>query len=75
MITLVLAVDVVRGLVFGVVVAGFVVVIFLVVVEVVEVVVVLLHLQKPAFDGTMFNFLVDTALLNLSRFSFFEPSI
>ena len=58
-----LAADVGEVALFGVVVAGFVVVIILVV--------VILHLQKPAVDGTVPNFLVFTALLNLSWFALF----
>ena len=61
--TLVLPADVVEIVFFGVVVAAFAVVTILVV--------VISHLQKPAFDEMVPNFLLDTALLNLSRFAAF----
>ena len=47
-----------------------VVVVLLLVAVVVEVVVIS-HLQKPAFDEMVPNFLLDAALLNLSRFAAF----
>ena len=61
--TLVLAADVVEVTFFGVLVAAFAVVTILVV--------VISHLQKPAFDEMVPNFLLDPALLNLSRFAAF----
>ena len=64
MTTLVLAADVVEVTFFGVLVAAFAVVAILVVV-------VISHLQKPAFDEMVPNFLLDTALLNLSWFAAF----
>ena len=65
-----------------VVLSGVVVVVVLVVIAAVDVVVavavvvevlvvVISHLQKPAFDEMVPNFLLDAALLNLSRFAAF----
>ena len=65
-----------------VVLSGVVVVVVLVVIAAVDVVVavavvvevlvvVISHLQKPAFDEMVPNFLLDPALLNLSRFAAF----
>ena len=48
-----------------------VVVVVVVAVAVVVEVVVISHLQKPAFDEMVPNFLLDPALLNLSRFAAF----
>ena len=62
---------VVLVVVMAVVMVVVVVVIVAVAVVVEVLVVVISHLQKPAFDEMVPNFLLDAALLNLSRFAAF----